>query len=175
VRVKEGQNNKRKIKMKKLNITFATILLVLGCFTLSPAVKAVEGAPGIVGLWLEHYSSDFGPQFDTYSQWHSDGLEIESPSFSLGQCQGTFKQIGTRTYKLFHVGWLPGGGPNGSVRFELRELNTVSVDKNSFDGSYDQKFFDANGNLVLEDTGTLHATRLSVDEFANDSNDAASK
>jgi hypothetical protein len=169
------QQTKENQKMKKLNITFATILLVLGCFTLSPAVKAVEGAPGIVGLWLEHYSSDFGPQFDTYSQWHSDGLEIESPSFSLGQCQGTFKQIGARTYKLFHVGWLPGGGPNGSVRFELRELNTVSVDRNTFDGSYDQKFFDATGNVVLEDTGTLHATRLSVDEFANDSNDAASK
>ena len=161
--------------MKRLNITFGTILLVLGCFWLSPAVEAVEGAPGIVGLWLEHYTSDFGPQFDTYSQWHSDGLEIESPNFSLGQCQGTWKQIGARTYKLFHVGWLPGGGPNGSVRFELRELNTVSVDKNSFDGTYDQKFFDANGSLVLEDTGGLHGTRLSVDQFASDSSVSATK
>ena len=44
--------------------------------------------------------------------------------------------------------------PNGSVRFELRELNTVSVDKNSFDGTYDQKFFDADGNVVFEDMGT---------------------
>lgn len=158
--------------MKRLNITFATILLVLGCLALSPTVKADQA---IVGLWLEHYSSDFGQQFDTYSQWHSDGLEIESPSFSLGQCQGTFRQVRARTYKLFHVGWLPGGGPNGSVRFELRELNTVSIDRNTFDGSYDQKFFDAAGNVVLEDTGTLHGTRLSVDEFADDSNDAASK
>jgi hypothetical protein len=161
--------------MKKFSVIFGTILLVLGCFWLSPAVKAVEGAPGIVGLWQEHYTSDFGPQFDTYSQWHSDGLEIESPSFSLGQCQGTFKQIGARTYQLFHVGWLPGGGPNGSVRFELRELNTVSVDKNSFDGTYDQKFFDANGSLVLEDTGTIHATRLSVDQFSNQPNATATR
>jgi hypothetical protein len=60
--------------------------------------------------------------------------------------------------------WLVGGGPLGSVRFELRELNTVSVE-NSFDGTYDQKFFDANGNLVAEDRGTIHATRLSVDQF----------
>jgi len=56
---------------------------------------------------------------------------------------------------LFHVGWLLGGGSLGRVRFELRELNTVSVDKNSFDGTYDQKFFDANGSLVFEDTGTI--------------------
>ena len=157
--------------MKKSSATFGTILLMLGCFAFSPAVKAVEGAPPIAGLWLEHYTSSVIPvgqpmhTFKTYSQWHSDGLEIESPEFSLGQCQGTFKQTGARTYKLFHVGWLPGGGPAGSVRFELRELNTVSVDSNSFNGTYDQKFFDANGNMVLEDMGTIHATRLSVDQF----------
>jgi hypothetical protein len=151
--------------MKKRNIMFTTILLVLGSFTLSPVVKAVEGAPGIVGLWHEYYTSNFGSRSETYSQWHSDGLEIESPNFSLGQCQGTFKHTEGRTFKLFHVGWLVGGGPLGSVRFELRELNTISADKNSFDGTYDQRFFDANGNLVLEDTGTIHATRLSVDQF----------
>ena len=37
---------------------------------------------------------------------------------------------------------------------------------------YDQKFFDANGNLVFEDIGTIHSTRLSVDQFA-DQADAA--
>jgi hypothetical protein len=152
--------------MKKLSITFTTILLVLGFFTLSPAVNAVEGAPGIVGLWHIQYVSDYvGPFAETYSQYHSDGLEIESPNISLGQCQGTWKQVGARTYKLFHVGWLVGGGPLGSVRFELRELNTVSVDKNSFEGTYDQKFFDANGNLVFEDKGKIHSTRLTVAQF----------
>ena len=40
--------------MKKLNIIFRTILLVLGCFALSPAAKA---DPAIAGLWLEHYTS----------------------------------------------------------------------------------------------------------------------
>jgi hypothetical protein len=38
--------------MKKLNMTFATILLVLGCLALSPTVKA---DPPIVGLWEVHY------------------------------------------------------------------------------------------------------------------------
>jgi hypothetical protein len=97
-RHRRSKQQEKKIKdAKQLSITFGTILLVLGCFWLSPAVEAVEGAPGIVGLWLEHYTSDFGPRFETYSQWHSDGLEIESPNFSLGQCQGTWKQIGART------------------------------------------------------------------------------
>ena len=77
--------------MKKLNITFGTILLALGCFAFSQAVKAdgedeTQGY-AIVGLWQEHYTSNGGPQFDTYSQWHSDGLEIETPSFAPGACQ----------------------------------------------------------------------------------------
>ena len=158
---KQNGQNRTKIAVLIMAVTLA-------CLS-SSMVKAddeneTEG-DAIVGLWQEHYTSNFGPQFDTYSQWHSDGLEIESPDFSLGQCQGTFKRVGARTFKLFHVGWLPGGGPNGSVRFELRELNTVSVDGNSFNGPYDQKFFDAHGNLVAEDKGVIHSTRLSVDQF----------
>jgi len=38
----------------------------------------------------------------------------------------------------------------------------VSLDGNSFEGRYDQKFFDANGKLVLEDKGKVQGTRLTV-------------
>jgi hypothetical protein len=151
--------------MKKLSITFGTILLVLGCFALSPAAQAV-GNPAIAGLWHEYYTSTVGgPPFETYSQWHSDGLEIETPDFTPGVCMGTWKYIGNRTVQLSHVGWTPGGIPGAptSVRFELTELNTVSADSNSFNGTYDQQFFDVDGNLVAEDMGTLSATRLTVE------------
>ena len=160
--------------MKRLNTTFGTILLVLGCFALSPAAKA--DVP-IVGLWHESYTNNLRPPFETYSQWHSDGLEIETPNFLNGVCMGTWKQIGARTYQLFHVGWTPGGipGHSNSVRFELREVNTVSVDGNTLDGTYDQKFFDANGNVVFEDMGTIDATRLSVDQNVDQPNAAAIK
>jgi hypothetical protein len=158
---KKGKNMNPLTQFKKLPIL--PILLLLGCFSLPQAMKAQDGhhGPPIVGLWLVHYTSNFGPQFDTYQQWHSDGLEIESPSFSLGQCQGTWKQMANRTIQLFHVGWTV-GNPPGTVRFVLTEVLTVSLDRNSFDGNYDQKFYDAAGNVVLEDMGTTHATRLSV-------------
>ena len=150
--------------MKKLSITFGTILLVLGCFALSPAAQAAENPP-IAGLWHEYYVSDFNPPFETYTQWHGDGLEIETPNFLNGVCMGTWKYIGNRTIQLFHVGWTPGGIPPAptSVRFELTELNTVSADSNSFSGTWDQQFFDVDGNLVAEDMGTLSATRLTVE------------
>jgi hypothetical protein len=150
--------------MRRLNITCGTILLVLGCFALSPAAKA---DPAIAGLWHESYTSTVGgPPFETYAQWHSDGLEIETPNFTPGVCMGTWTHTHGRTFKLFHVGWTPGGIPPAptSVRFVLRHLNTVSVDGNSFDGTYDQKFFDAGGNLVAEDKGTIHATRFSAED-----------
>jgi hypothetical protein len=158
----------KQMKTKMNTIYAAFAVLILACFALSPAVKAqgrpFEGGSGIVGLWLVHYTSDFGPQFDTYQQWYKDGLEIESPSFSLGQCQGTWEQTANRTIQLYHVGWTPGGVPPAptSVRFVLTEVLTVSQDRNTFDGAYDQKFYDADGNVVLEDTGTTHATRISV-------------
>jgi hypothetical protein len=118
-------------------------------------------------LWHNFFTSNFGPPFETYSQWHSDGLENDTPNFMNAVCFGTWDHTTGTTFKLFHVGWTPGGIPpaSTSVRFELRELNTVSVDGNTFDGTYDQKFFDASGNLVFEDIGTLHATRLSVNQF----------
>ena len=39
--------------MKRLSITFGTILLVLGCFAFSPAAKAEQP---VVGLWQVEYT-----------------------------------------------------------------------------------------------------------------------
>jgi hypothetical protein len=174
---KKAKNKKRKLNMKKRNITFGTILLVLGVFALSPAVKAGEGrpferGPRIVGLWQVDYTSVacdqpvLPPEFLTYQQFHSDGLEIESPIFSLGQCMGVWTQRADRTVQLYHVGWTPGGVPGHPeiVRFVFTETITVSLDGMSFDGSVDQTFYDApvGGNVVAQCTATTHATRISV-------------
>jgi hypothetical protein len=178
LQTKENQNmNNRDINCRS---TFLALLMALAFACLSSSTVQGQNRDergSIVGLWQEHYTSNFGPQFDTYTQWHRDGLEIETPSFLNGVCMGTWKQIGGRTVQLFHVGWTPGGIPGHpeSVRFELRQLNTVSVDQDSFDGTYDQKFFDTDGNQVAEDMGTIHATRLSVNQFADQSGAAAAR
>lgn len=144
-----------------------TAVALTGLCSLTAAAQAggTEGG-AIVGLWQVHYTSDFGPQFDTYQQWHSDGMDIESPSFAPGVCMGVWKQLANRSIELYHVGWTPGGVPPAptAVRFVLTTTSTVSVDRNSFDGRYDQQFFDAEGNLVLEDIGATHASRISVEQ-----------
>src|SRR6516165_10083624 len=89
----------------------ALVLIMLVGGSLSPTAKAAEVGPPIVGLWEDHYISDFGaPPFDTYQQFHSDGLEIETPDFAPGVCMGTWKQTTARTVRIFHVGFTPGGG-----------------------------------------------------------------
>jgi hypothetical protein len=163
--------------MKKLNITLGTILLVLGCFWLSPAVKAVEGAPPIVGLWDVHYTSDIaGPLFETYDQWHSDGLEFEVNSIAPGaMCQGTWKVTSGRAFQLVHVGFTFGAPApcNGSAtaRFVETQIITVSLDRDSYDGTYVNDYYDADGNFVCEDTGTVHATRISVNQSSTNASE----
>jgi hypothetical protein len=162
--------------MKKLALTFGTILLVLGCFAFSPAAKA---DPPIVGLWQVDYTAAcqpavLPPEFLTYQQFHSDGLEIETPMFTPGVCMGTWKHMG-HMVQIYHVGWTPGGIPGAptSVRFVFTETLTVSRDRNSYVGTVDQTFYDApvGGNVVAHCMATTHATRISV----NQSNDAAIK
>jgi hypothetical protein len=163
--------------MKKLNIMFTTILLVLGCFALSPAVKADPrpipqprpAGPPIVGLWQVDYNAScdqpvLPPEFFTYQQFHTDGQEIESPMFSPGQCQGVWSPAPANMVQIYHVGWIPGGVPGFPqiVRFVFTETMTLSADHNSFDGNVDWTFYDApvGGNVVAECTSTTHGTRL---------------
>ena len=159
--------NKEKLKMKRLNITFGTILLALGCFALSSVAK---GEQPVVGLWQVEYTGAcqppvLPPDFFTYQQFHSDGIEIETPIFTPGVCMGAWKQIG-HMVQIYHVGWTPGGLPGvpSSVRFVFTETLTVSHDRNSYDGTVDQTFYDApvGGNVVAHCTSTTHATRISV-------------
>ena len=157
--------------MKKLNITFGTILLVLGCFALSPAAKGDPrptppprpAGQSIVGLWDVQLFIGCGttPFAETYKQWHNDGLEFESANLFQGAvCVGTWNQGAGGTVELYHVGWTY-GSPPGTVRFVETETDTVSLDRNSYDGTFEQTFYDVDGNQVGDPIqGCVHATRL---------------
>ena len=46
--------------------------------------------------------------------------------------------------------------------FTLDETNTVSYDGKTYTGSFEFKTFDLNGNLGADVTGTIAATRITV-------------
>jgi hypothetical protein len=151
--------------MKKISITFGTILLVLGCFGLSSTVQA-GGHRSIVGMWSVHYvSTTGGPELLTFDQWHSDGLEFETANvFPGAMCQGIYEKAHDGSYHDYHVGWSfdSTGAPSGY--WDETIVVTVSSDGQSYSGTYAKFFYDVNGNFLFEDDGTLTATRLTVEQ-----------
>ena len=114
--------------------------LALTCFSCLAAQAGedgggTEGSP-IVGLWNVHYFQGTTQLFQTYDQYHSDGLEFEVNGIAPGAvCQGTWKKIGNDGVKLFHVIWTFDGSGVSNGHIEETQLNTVSRDRTTYQGS----------------------------------------
>ena len=146
----------------KRTITALLATLVLACLGLAPATQAASHR-SIVGLWNVHYFQGSTQLFETYDQWHSDGLEFEVNSAAPGAvCQGTFKQMGNGTVQLYHVVYTYDANGVFNGRILETQTNTVSADGKTYEGTFDQKFYDLNGNFLFEATGTITATRVTV-------------
>ena len=123
--------------------------------------------PTIVGLWHLHYTaSDGSPFVESFKTWHADGTEFENaflPPVGGNICFGVWKQIAPRTVKLHHVGLMfnPDGTIHGS--FTVDEVDTVAEDNKTYQGNFDFKVYDPNGNQVAEVKGTTAGTRITVD------------
>lgn len=125
---------------------------------------------GIVGLWHVVYTAGGATFNETLDQWHSDGTEFENAWLAPDTgniCFGVYKQIGFRTVRLHHIGWLftPGSNPSTATgTFTLDETNTVSRDGKTYTGTFTFKTYDINGvptGVVV--VGTIAATRITVD------------
>jgi hypothetical protein len=133
--------------------------------TLAPGTVAADNNSSIVGLWHVLYTSGGQPLYESFDQWHSDGTELENPNLPPATgplCVGVWKQTGPRTFRLHHVGW--NFDPNGNFLgpFTLDETNVVDPHGQIYQGTFDLKFYDVNGNLVQEVAGTQRATRITV-------------
>jgi len=119
----------------------------------------------IVGLWHVKYTSGGQPFFESFDQWHSDGTELENPNLppvTGSVCVGVWKPIGSRTVRLHHVGWNFDVNGNSTGTFTLSETNTVGPNGKTYEGTFDYKIYDVDGNLIQEVTGAQTATRITV-------------
>ena len=121
----------------------------------------------IAGLWnvTDYYQ---GQVVDMYfDSWHADGNELfidATPPALDNVCQGIWKQVGPRTYKLKHVSWTfdTDGNTTGTAIFH--DVIRLSRDGQSFTGTEDVFLYDLNNNLVNSFLGDdLKATRITVD------------
>lgn len=133
--------------------------------------------PSIVGLWHVVFTSLTGPPvpqpFDnSLVVWHSDGTEIMNssrPAQDGNFCLGVWVQTGPRSYFLNHIPWQgndTSGGASGigaaQDGAQLTEQITLSPDGNSYMGQFKLVAY-SGGSAVATFTGTLKATRVTVD------------
>jgi len=119
----------------------------------------------IVGLWHVIYTSGGELFLETLDQWHSDGTEFEAANALPTEgniCFGVWKKTGPRSVRLFHIGWNFDGSGTPIGTFTIEESNKVARGGATYQGTFDFKVYDLDGNLVFETTGTQLANRITV-------------
>jgi len=142
----------------------------------------------IVGLWHVNYTGTYDNNFppnqpatppfpflESYKTWHADHTEFENaflPPAGGNVCFGVWKDLGRGTVKLHHIGLMfnpDATGPMDAVAnvFTVDEIDTVSHDGKTYEGTFDFKLFDATdvfgtGTPIAEVKGTVAATRIIV-------------
>jgi predicted small lipoprotein YifL len=142
--------------------------------------KASDDSPttaSIVGLWkvqliskgnTSHNPSipdgallDFG-----FTQWHSDGTEIQNSAGVPGGgfCLGTWVQTGFLGFELNHfpIAFDPTTGKVANY-INLREQVTLSPDGTFYVGTFTENIYDPTGQQVDHLAGTTQGERITVD------------
>jgi hypothetical protein len=120
----------------------------------------------IVGLWHVVYTAGDSIFGVSLKQWHSDGTEFENIAHSptVGNiCFGVWKQVGFRTVRLHHTGWLFNDQGVLTGSFTNDETDILEDGCASYKGTFVFKTFDTDGNFSgTEVDGTIAATRITV-------------
>ena len=131
----------------------------------------------IVGFWKVQFISkgntghtpsipdgvllDFG-----YTQWHSDGTEIQNSAGVPGGgfCLGVWGQTGYLTFELNHFPIAFNASTGLAANYiNIHEQVTLSPSGDSYNGTFTEDIFAPAGNQVDHLVGDVAATRLTVD------------
>lgn len=136
-------------------------------------LAAVGGMPNsetpdsIVGLWHTTYTAGDSPFAETFKEWHSDGTEFENVNHNpaIGAvCVGVWKQVGARTVRLHHLGFLFNADGTSAGTFVVEERDTLAAHGLSYIGTFTFRTYDVDGNFTgTEVKGRVTATRITVD------------
>jgi len=130
-----------------------------------------NSTPNIVGLWNGTLTLTGGGVYDQqFDQWFADGNELALdnavPPIFGNVCIGRWTKVGPQTYQLRHVTWnWDASGMNLAGTFLLLETIKLSLDGNSYTGTFLTDSFDTSGDVIpsLHAEGTVAATRITVD------------
>jgi hypothetical protein len=104
---------------------------------------------------------DFG-----FTQWHSDGTEIQNSAGVPGGgfCLGTWVQTGFLGFELNHfpIAFNPTSGKVANY-INLREQVTLAPDGSFYTGTFTEDIYDPTGKQVDQLVGTISGNRITVD------------
>jgi hypothetical protein len=138
---------------------------------------ATPHEPSMVGTWKEKWiaeagsSSEFpvGSEFDaSYSQWHSDGTEINVSGLRApltgDVCLGEWIRTGARTYQMNHFGVsYDSTGANLIGPAHIQQWLTLAPDGNSTSGKFTVVQYDESGNVLAHVNGNVTGTRVTME------------
>jgi hypothetical protein len=135
---------------------------------------ATPHEPTMVGTWKEKWIIEGtegipdGTEFDaSYTQWHSDGTEINVSGLRApltgDVCLGEWIRTGARTYQMNHFGvsWDSTGAKLvGPAR--IQQWLTLSPSGNSTTGKFTVVQWDESGNVLAQVQGNVTGTRVTM-------------
>ena len=150
--------------------------LVLAAFAIDEEA-ATPHEPSMVGTWKEKWiaeagsSSEFpvGSEFDaSYSQWHSDGTEINVSGLRApltgDVCLGEWIRTGARTYQMNHFGVsYDSTGANLIGPAHIQQWLTLAPGGNSTSGKFTVVQYDESGNVLAHVNGNVTGTRVTME------------
>jgi hypothetical protein len=131
--------------------------------------------PTMVGTWKEKWISEGsdllpdGAEFDaSYSQWHSDGTEINVSGLRApltgDVCLGVWRKTGPRTYQMNHFGVsYDSTGINLVGPARIQQWLTIDPKGDSTTGKFTVDQYDEAGNVLAHFQGTVTGTRVTMD------------
>jgi hypothetical protein len=136
---------------------------------------ATQHEPSIVGTWKEKWISEGsallkdGAEFDaSYSQWHSDGTEVNVSGLRApltgDVCLGVWIRTGARTYQMNHFG--VSYDPTGTKLVgpaRIQQWLTLDPKGDSTTGKFTVDQYDEAGNTLAHFQGNVIGTRVTME------------
>lgn len=131
--------------------------------------------PSMVGTWKEHWISEGssgipdGAEIDAgYSQWHSDGTEINVSGLRAPMtgdvCLGEWKKTGAHTYRLNHFGISYDNTGTALVgTAHIQQTLTLSESGSTISGKFTIDQYDETGALLAHIQGKIIGTRVNME------------
>jgi hypothetical protein len=114
----------------------------------------------IVGTWQVVYDGGF---HNAFAQWQKGGTITQVPDFppktGNNLIVGDWKNNGDGSYSAFMAAWIWDAKGNNLIQ-HFTKKETVTPSGDAYSGTFEVTYYDLNGNVVFDHSGTLSATRL---------------